>query len=518
MSSKIITPETPLLIPPLLAAEIGWKEATILQQIHYFCGISKHIKDDGKKWFWKTLESWRETLPFLSLSSIRRAIANLKDKFGLIEVKKHSKETWYQANWFTINFEALESLWLSICSNQQMHMSNLDTSTCSSRANHIKDYSSENLSSNIFFNKEAEKMKVEEMEIKIEDYTPKPAIPIEKVADKDNSTTPVKEKRTVEQPKKSNVEVIVPPRAVDPFFGQSRKPSDVIWDWIPDGPWKVDGKLDNAFIDWHAKRWLQKGWGLDIHEARKNVRASYRNEPVRLANDWQEYQESTAVKLANMALREQNEVKVSEEEKAELYRHQGAFKSNPQAPTAPNTGEVQRYKEWLEQTKPQEIIAPAPQQEPRRLEAEREIDWEAIAFQNQQWEKEQMDLVPEGADNPQAYLNKPKQEDIDFYKNLYEERERQKKQSPISSSQPTEFSSHVQVSQAIARYTKESHAIQKLTAQEMQKLREEERQQRNVAHWNNLLDTGIPSCMHEARLQAEKAGYQVVNNRVVKGE
>ncbi|MBW4565371.1 MAG: hypothetical protein KME32_30660 [Mojavia pulchra JT2-VF2] len=50
MSSKLITPESPLLVPPLLAAEIGLEEAVILQQIHYYCQISKHIKADGRRW------------------------------------------------------------------------------------------------------------------------------------------------------------------------------------------------------------------------------------------------------------------------------------------------------------------------------------------------------------------------------------------------------------------------------------------------------------------------------------
>ncbi|MFN6569031.1 hypothetical protein [Dendronalium sp. ChiSLP03b] len=51
MTSKLITLESPLLVPPLLAAEIGLEEALILQQIHYFCLISKHIKADGRRWF-----------------------------------------------------------------------------------------------------------------------------------------------------------------------------------------------------------------------------------------------------------------------------------------------------------------------------------------------------------------------------------------------------------------------------------------------------------------------------------
>jgi hypothetical protein len=146
MNSKLITPESPLLVPPLLAAEIGLHEAVILQQIHYLCQTSKHLKEDGRYWFWKTLNDWGETLPFLKISAIRRAIANLKDIFKLIEVKRHSEKTWYQANWFTINVENVEALWNRICQNQQIDALDLSISMRSHQADDIKDFSHEDFS------------------------------------------------------------------------------------------------------------------------------------------------------------------------------------------------------------------------------------------------------------------------------------------------------------------------------------------------------------------------------------
>ena len=140
MTSKLITPESPLLVPPLLAAEIGLTEAVILQQIHYFCQISKHIKRDGRRWFWKTLKDWGQTLPFLTTSAIRRAIANLRDNFKLIDVCRHSEKTWYQANWFTVNVENVQALWNRICQNQQIDVSVLELSNCSHTADHNKDF------------------------------------------------------------------------------------------------------------------------------------------------------------------------------------------------------------------------------------------------------------------------------------------------------------------------------------------------------------------------------------------
>lgn len=143
--SKLITPEKPLLIAPLVAREIGLEAAIILQQIHYFSQNSKHILDDGKRWFYLTLEGWAEKLPFLKMSAIRRAITHLK-KLNLIDVCRHSRWTWYQANWYTINLENVKALWDRICQNQQIDVSNSDTSICSDRANHIKDFSTEDFS------------------------------------------------------------------------------------------------------------------------------------------------------------------------------------------------------------------------------------------------------------------------------------------------------------------------------------------------------------------------------------
>ncbi|MBD2253380.1 hypothetical protein [Nostoc parmelioides] len=168
MTSKLITPESPLLVPPLLAAEIGLTEAMMLQQIHYYCQISKHIKRDGRRWFWKTLKDWGETLPFLKPSAIRRAIANLRDNFKLIDVCRHSEKTWYQANWFTVNVENVQALWNRICQNQQIDVSNLELSNCSQAADHNKDFPLKDFASQQ--HSAVEPFKSEELENEILEY------------------------------------------------------------------------------------------------------------------------------------------------------------------------------------------------------------------------------------------------------------------------------------------------------------------------------------------------------------
>ncbi|MBW4635736.1 MAG: hypothetical protein KME30_28815 [Iphinoe sp. HA4291-MV1] len=51
--SKLITPEKPLLIPPLVAAEIGLEAAIILQQIHWLSNNSNNgllLKQESVKY------------------------------------------------------------------------------------------------------------------------------------------------------------------------------------------------------------------------------------------------------------------------------------------------------------------------------------------------------------------------------------------------------------------------------------------------------------------------------------
>jgi hypothetical protein len=46
--SRLLINESPIMIIPSLAAKIGLNEAVVLQQIHYWLGISKHKKRRGE--------------------------------------------------------------------------------------------------------------------------------------------------------------------------------------------------------------------------------------------------------------------------------------------------------------------------------------------------------------------------------------------------------------------------------------------------------------------------------------
>ncbi|MBW4635733.1 MAG: ArsR family transcriptional regulator [Iphinoe sp. HA4291-MV1] len=138
--SKLLISGRHLFYSPALAAKIGRTEATLLQQAYYWMSTSGGKIINGIKWFWKTYQKWSEELQ-LSVSTIRRAVGNLK-KLGLIAVDRLSAKTYYQANWYTIKIEALSAF----IQNEQIELLNSDTSICSERANHIKDFSPEEFS------------------------------------------------------------------------------------------------------------------------------------------------------------------------------------------------------------------------------------------------------------------------------------------------------------------------------------------------------------------------------------
>ncbi|WP_414755528.1 hypothetical protein, partial [Anabaena sp. CCY 9910] len=202
---------------------------------------------------------------------------------------------------------------------------------------------------------------------------------------------------------------------LDPFFNRRPKPQEIEWDWVPEGEWKVDGKLDANFVDWHARRWMQKYGALDIHEARKNVRAYHRNDPRRLADDWQEYHEATLHKATNIAVRQSNGINVPSQEKEAIAKHQAALRPSDKSVVRSQYEEVKQYIPCVEHEKFSMFSAT----EVHMIAAEKDIDWDALEQQTQDWEQEQIQ-APEDADNPQAYtLRSASSSDKEYWARVY---------------------------------------------------------------------------------------------------
>jgi hypothetical protein len=76
--------------------------------------------------------------------------------------------------------------------------------------------------------------------------------------------------------------------AVEPFGRPRKSAKDIAWEWLPDGPWKKDGQLDNDFWQWFASEWAGK-FGTDIHESRANVYSHLKKDHNNLEIRWKEY-------------------------------------------------------------------------------------------------------------------------------------------------------------------------------------------------------------------------------------
>ena len=88
---------------------------------------------------------------------------------------------------------------------------------------------------------------------------------------------------------------------------------------MPEGVWNINGKLDPAFQEWLAKKWLAKYDDIaDIYEAKANVLAYFNNDPQKLPIRWKEYQAQFIAKGENLKTRIDHGCQIKEPEKQEF--------------------------------------------------------------------------------------------------------------------------------------------------------------------------------------------------------
>lgn len=108
--------EYPLIASPQLAKELGTAAATFLQKLHFLLSENRKFKQKknlttylNRKWWFHTFEEWQSTLGMFSVSTIKRAVAKLKE-LGLIEIHKLSKIKSMRVNYYAINYQKLKEL------------------------------------------------------------------------------------------------------------------------------------------------------------------------------------------------------------------------------------------------------------------------------------------------------------------------------------------------------------------------------------------------------------------------
>jgi len=105
--SKLLLDESPLVVLPSLAVNLGLNEAIFIQQLHYWLNRTDKIIDN-KKWVYKTIQEWQKEFPFWSEATIKRVIAKLKN-LGVLFVEKLSKDKRDRVSYYSINYQALNS-------------------------------------------------------------------------------------------------------------------------------------------------------------------------------------------------------------------------------------------------------------------------------------------------------------------------------------------------------------------------------------------------------------------------
>ncbi|BAQ10875.1 hypothetical protein OXB_2404 [Bacillus sp. OxB-1] len=100
---NLLINESPLLILPSLAKQVGLNEAVILQQLHFRSLISKNHKD-GHVWVYKTYEEWREEFPFWSERTIKRTMRKLEEEGYVISTSAYNRMKTDRTKWYRIDY------------------------------------------------------------------------------------------------------------------------------------------------------------------------------------------------------------------------------------------------------------------------------------------------------------------------------------------------------------------------------------------------------------------------------
>lgn len=106
--SRLLLNENPLIVLPSLAVLFGINEAMMLQQIH-FCTETKREVIAGHKWVYNSVREWRVTFPFMSESTIKRALETLR-KAGVVIAEPLMKSKMDNRLFYRVNYDLLESM------------------------------------------------------------------------------------------------------------------------------------------------------------------------------------------------------------------------------------------------------------------------------------------------------------------------------------------------------------------------------------------------------------------------
>ncbi len=107
-------------------------------------------------------------------------------------------------------------------------------------------------------------------------------------------------------------------------FVQGKNVQQRNFNWLPEGPWNLEGKLDANFRDWLAGKWLGE-YGKDIHTQRANVLSHFKKDPANLPIRWEQYQGEYLDRVTNTQILLNNGVEIPGEYQDRLIANQRAL-------------------------------------------------------------------------------------------------------------------------------------------------------------------------------------------------
>lgn len=93
------------------------------------------------------------------------------------------------------------------------------------------------------------------------------------------------------------------------------------WEWLPDGDWKVDHKLDPNFHDWLANKWMTQYNKTDFFSAKADVLAYFQKAPERLPIRWEQYQQETSARIVSLQDKHNRGLNLSRQEQQFIAKH-----------------------------------------------------------------------------------------------------------------------------------------------------------------------------------------------------
>lgn len=109
---RVLDPEYPIPVGRRLAVLVGFNEAAVLQQIHYWLTVAEEKGNnyrDGHYWTYNSLRSWMDQFPWWGKNTLVRIFKNLEEK-GYLIVGNYNKYPPDRTKWYRINYEKLKTL------------------------------------------------------------------------------------------------------------------------------------------------------------------------------------------------------------------------------------------------------------------------------------------------------------------------------------------------------------------------------------------------------------------------